>query len=160
MKDNIRYSADVERMLREAGWFPGRVIDATQAIRGLRELGGYSITDSIQSFYQEFGNIEVTDKRGRSLFSTIFSKLDWWEYEVKPIAAYLEWELCPVANASLSVLLMALDGKVYHTDTTSFFELLGETGIEAVENILSRKFGKRILDDGTLKYAHDIFYKK
>jgi len=45
------------QVLKENGWTPNRMIDATEITNLLHEKG-YKVTDSFLRFYKEFGNLE------------------------------------------------------------------------------------------------------
>lgn len=139
MDSDKRFSDEVEKQLRGMGWHPGRAIDISEVVQILRDTGKYPVTEPIKSFLQEFGNLNLADKHGYLVLSTIFSHVDWWEDEVKPIRDYLNLSLCPIAIAHGTLWLMGKGGKVYSTDGSSYFGFEGYTGDEAIENQLRRR---------------------
>jgi SUKH-3 immunity protein len=49
---------DTERVLRAAGWYPGRCRDASAA-RSALELQGYKVDDRVEQFLREFDDLRI-----------------------------------------------------------------------------------------------------
>lgn len=60
-----RFSDEVERVLRAAGWQPGRQVDTTAWRRDL-ESTGFRMHEAAERFLAEFGGLKV-DIRGRGI---------------------------------------------------------------------------------------------
>ncbi|MBP2326260.1 hypothetical protein JOF56_006645 [Kibdelosporangium banguiense] len=133
-----RWSAETDKVLRDAGWRPGRKVSTVEWERTLADHGGFRIHPAAREFLAEFGGLEVGARGpGRTMAKLAF-RLD-------PVAA--EWDdeifevlsdeagtyLFPIGEADRrnSYLGMAADGKVYiGMDTVSLFAADAEEALE------------------------------
>ena len=58
-----RWSAETERVLRKAGWYPGRQVAIDEWETTLREHGNFQIHEAARMFLAEFGGL-VIEQRG------------------------------------------------------------------------------------------------
>jgi hypothetical protein len=58
-----RWSSESDRVLRRAGWYPGRCVSTAAWETTLREHGGFQIHETARHFLAEFGGLR-SDERG------------------------------------------------------------------------------------------------
>jgi hypothetical protein len=57
-----RWSAETDRVLRRAGWYPGRSVCTAEWENTLREHGGFEMHEAARRFLAEFGGLESTER--------------------------------------------------------------------------------------------------
>ncbi|MGV9880534.1 SUKH-3 domain-containing protein [Streptomyces sp. NPDC003006] len=136
-----RWSAETDRVLRAAGWHPGRTVPTAEWERVLREHGGFEIHAAARLFLAEFGGLACEERGPGRTMARMGFRLDplaaEWDDEIFDVlseeaGAYLY----PVGEADRrnSYLGIAPDGKVYiGMDSVT---LLADTGEEALEKLI------------------------
>lgn len=136
-----RWSAETDRVLRAAGWYPGRSVPTEQWESTLREHGGFEIHPAARRFLAEFGGLAVDQEGPGVTMARAPFRLD-------PLAA--EWDdeifdvlseeagvpLYPIGDAMRrnSYLGIAPNGAVYiGMDSVA---LLAETPDEALRKLV------------------------
>lgn len=135
-----RWSAETDRVLRLAGWRPGRSVSTTEWETGMREQEWPPMHDAARRFLTEFGGL-VNDRRGpgRTMARTGF-RLDpldarWDEEIFDVLSEEAGTALYPLGSVDRGnqYLGMAADGTVYvGMDTV---RLLARTADEALEKL-------------------------
>jgi hypothetical protein len=133
---------DAERLLRQAGWHPGRRQDIT-AIRELLETRGYDIPATTEDFFQEYDGLVIRFERHNREDSINFSvervcaiaDPEWITY----YGSQLGTPLTPVgfANFEHLVIMQSSDGSFY-VGYDEFFARVGATPLEMIRNIVSQ----------------------
>jgi hypothetical protein len=115
-----RWSAETERVLRAAGWYPGRSVSTHEWETALRERGEFEIHDAARRFLAEFGGLESTERGPGKTMARMGFKLDptvaEWEDEIFDVLSEEAGaELYPIGEADRrnSYLGIAPDGAVY-----------------------------------------------
>jgi len=116
-----RWSPETERVLRLAGWQPGRVVSTESWERMMREADeGYVMHEAARRFLSEFGGLEVHQRgpgvnAARSPFR-LDPLLAKWDFEIiESFSEDAESQLYPVGDYSQGnfYLTVAEDGAVY-----------------------------------------------
>ncbi|MFJ4920718.1 SUKH-3 domain-containing protein [Streptomyces sp. NPDC088725] len=134
-----RWSAETDRVLRLAGWFPGRRVATEEWERGLRaEDEGFVIHEAARRFLAEFGGLEIKQQgAGRSPFrlDPLVAK---WDYEIiEDLAEQAGTDLYPLGDTRGGVFYLCMDvkGSVYRG--LDYVQLLGESGDGALDILIS-----------------------
>jgi hypothetical protein len=142
-------------VLQNAGWCPNRRVRIDNHIRMLK-ADGYKVFPTIRDFLEQFGNLEIHyefelesgDKE--TIQDIIHFDASYAASAVYPerIAEYMRFlglPLCVIGecNSRHTTLLMDSQGKVYGgQDDLIIF--CGETGEQAIENLISMKNIRRL----------------
>jgi hypothetical protein len=134
-----RWSAETDRVLRAAGWYPGRSVPTTEWERILHKHDGFEIHEAARRFLTEFGGLASLDRGPGKTMARLGFRLD-------PLAAQRDHEifevlseeayLYPIGEADRrnSYLGIAPNGAVYiGMDSVT---LLADTGDEALEKLI------------------------
>ncbi|MEC3977797.1 SUKH-3 domain-containing protein [Amycolatopsis sp. H20-H5] len=139
--NNDDWSDETDRVLRAAGWYPGRNVSTEDWENVLRTHGSFTMHDAARLFLAEFGGLEVESRgAGRSMARMAF-RLD-------PAAAKGEDEifdelgdmagtlLYPIGEADRRNLYLGIapDGEVY--SGMDSVELLGVNPRRALRNLV------------------------
>ncbi|MEU8744521.1 SUKH-3 domain-containing protein [Streptomyces parvulus] len=116
-----RWSPETERVLRLAGWRPGRAVSADAWELAMREADdGYVMHEAARQFLSEFGGLEVHERGPGVNAARIPFRLDpslaKWDFEIiESLSEDAEAQLYPVGDLSQGnyYLTVADDGKVY-----------------------------------------------
>ncbi|MBW8800715.1 MAG: SUKH-3 domain-containing protein [Streptomyces sp.] len=135
-----RWSAETDRVLREAGWFPGRSVATQEWETTLLEHGGFGIHEAARRFLAEFGGLESHERgpgktMARMGFSLDPTVAEWDDEIFDVLSEEAGTELYPIGSADRrnSYLGIAPDGAVYiGMDSVT---LLAETGDRALEKL-------------------------
>ena len=143
-------------LLKQAGWFSGRQVN-TSAWEDALTKNGYPIFPEASRFIAEFGGLvlvvtyaplfhfpslgfprSVTDECHFDVTRTISHT---FRQNVAAVSALLDVPLCPVGEfySGSATLLMAPNGIVYTDVDEPEIQVVGMSGVEAVENILTRR---------------------
>lgn len=151
LHDSLRPSPDAEAVLRNAGWFPDRSVDASEWVETLRREGNEVFTYA-KIIMESFGELRLRH-RG-------FGGPARHDFEIIPHSWYGEREhialieeivgskLCPVGETSGAAMLAVLeDGRVIsELDGTVF--LIGENWRAALDNrVLGRGEAVKLAED-------------
>ncbi|WP_432094247.1 SUKH-3 domain-containing protein [Streptomyces sp. bgisy100] len=146
MKDvsGPRWSAETDRVLREAGWHPGRSVSTAEWERVLQEHDEFEIHPAAQHFLVEFGGLALTlwspgsvkPVRVEISFDPALAQWDQEIFEVLSEQAGAELYPLGMTNNRNTYLCMAPTGKVYTGMDDAYF--LAETGDQALEKLLDR----------------------
>ncbi|MEV7978367.1 SUKH-3 domain-containing protein [Streptomyces sp. NPDC086519] len=136
-----RWSAETERVLREAGWYPGRSVPTLEWETALREHGGFEIHEAARRFLAEFGGLEGSERGpGRTMARMGFSldpAVAEWDDEIFDVLSdEAGATLYPIGEADRRniYLGMAPNGAVYvGMDSAT---LLADTGDRALEKLI------------------------
>lgn len=141
------FSDSIATILRRFGWFPGRNVNIEPFVAAL-EKNGYTVFPAVQKFLREFGGITL-DYRRDTPYGRL-RKFTSFDVEVEASAlfpeiledyeSFLSVPLCiiGITDGRETTLLMDPAGKIYGVyDERIIF--CGETGSEAIENILNNK---------------------
>ncbi|MFC8565518.1 SUKH-3 domain-containing protein [Streptomyces sp. NPDC057245] len=137
-----RWSPETERVLRLAGWQPGRTVSTDSWERAMREADeGYVMHEAARLFLSEFGGLEVWEKgpgvnAARSPFR-IDPLLAKWDFEIiESLSEDAEVQLYPVGDCSQGnfYLTVAEEGTVYLG--MDDVELLAGTTDEALDKLV------------------------
>ncbi|MFF3767747.1 SUKH-3 domain-containing protein [Streptomyces sp. NPDC001922] len=139
-----RWSRETERLLRKAGWRPGRSVSTAEWERGLQEHDGFEIHPMAQRFLAEFGGLTVTlwfpgsvkPVRVEVSFDPALAKWDQEIFEVLSEQAGAGLYPLGMTNNRNTYLGMAPTGEVYTGMDDAYF--LAETGEQALEKLLDR----------------------
>ncbi|MFD6432885.1 SUKH-3 domain-containing protein [Streptomyces venezuelae] len=136
-----RWSEECGRLLRAAGWYPGRSVPTAEWERVLHEHGGFEMHEAARRFLAEFGGLASEERGPGRTMARMGFRLDplaaEWDDEIfdalsEEAGAYLY----PVGEADRrnSYLGIAPDGRVYvGMDSVT---LLAETADEALEKLI------------------------
>lgn len=137
-----RWSAETDRVLRLAGWHPGRSVTTTEWERILHEADeDFEIHDSARRFLTEFGGLEVNQKGpGRTASRSPF-RLDpqvaVWDYEIlEDLSEQADTYLYPIGDIGGGnlYLAMAANGAVHIG--MDYEQLLADTADEALDKLI------------------------
>lgn len=132
-----------ERLLRAAGWSPGRSQDVS-AVRSLLESRGYALSRPAELFLSEFNGITIEFTRNGYRDSMWFdaqrvSKLadpEWVEY----YEDRTKQSLVPVGCSNHEhLMLMASDKGGFYGAFDDFLTALGSGPVEMIENLLNQE---------------------
>ncbi|MDJ0340360.1 SUKH-3 domain-containing protein [Streptomyces sp. H10-C2] len=137
-----RWSAETDRVLRMAGWRPGRSVSTEEWERVLHESDeDFTIHEAARRFLTEFGGLEINQKGpGRTMHRSPF-RLDplvaKWDFELidlqsEEVGTYL-YPLGDSSNGNF-YLTMAANGAVYMG--LDYVNLLADTADEALEKLI------------------------
>jgi hypothetical protein len=135
-----RWSAEADRVLRLAGWYPGRSVPTEQWERTLyQEDEGFVIHEAARRFLAEFGGLEINQKGpGRTMARSPF-RLDpllaKWDYEIfEVLSEEAETYLYPIGDLSRGnfYLGMAANGAVF----VGMDSLVADTADEALDKLI------------------------
>ncbi|MFE6405527.1 SUKH-3 domain-containing protein [Streptomyces sp. NPDC057837] len=136
-----RWSAETDRVLRGAGWHPGRSVPTEEWEESLRERGGFEIHDAARRFLAEFGGLESTDRGPGKTMARMGFSLDptvaEWEDEIFDVLSEeVGADLYPIGEADRrnSFLGMAPTGAVFIGKDSAV--LLADTADEALEKLI------------------------
>ena len=134
---------ETERVLRAAGWCPGRSHD-TSAARSALESDGYRISARVEEFLREFDGISVRYKRGKDTDFIRFDARDacsgadsaWvhkyenrtWTSSMVPIGE---------SNSGHLLLVMSSDG-TFFGGFDDVLVALGSSAEEMIEKLLNQ----------------------
>ncbi|MFG2326693.1 SUKH-3 domain-containing protein [Streptomyces sp. NPDC048568] len=138
-----RWPAETDRVLRAAGWSPGRAVPTDTWESILLETGGFELHDAARRFLAEFGALRVPHREP-------WDEMPWREFSLDPLLAFWDTEiiedLSDRAGAALypigmhgrrnSHLTMAEDGAVYEGMDDVW--LLAASPDQAMERITRR----------------------
>ncbi|MEV8319062.1 SUKH-3 domain-containing protein [Streptomyces sp. NPDC059900] len=137
-----RWSAETDRVLRLAGWYPGRSVSTVEWEHTLHEADeDFEIHDAARNFLREFGGLEIDQKgpgrtapRSPLRFDPLVAK---WDCEIfDELGEQAGVHLYPVGDTGRGVayLGMAPDGAVHvGMDSVQF---LAENGDRALEKLI------------------------
>ncbi|MEU5778978.1 SUKH-3 domain-containing protein [Streptomyces venezuelae] len=134
-------SEETDRVLRAAGWHPGRSVPTAEWERVLHERGGFAMHEAARRFLAEFGGLASEERGpGRTMARTGF-RLDplaaeWGDEIFGVLSEEAGAYLYPVGEADRrnTYLGIAPDGKVYAgMDSVT---LLAETADVALEKLI------------------------
>ena len=137
-----RWSAETDRVLRLAGWYPSRSVPTADWERTLRAADeGFEMHDAARQFLTEFGGLEIHQKGpGRTMARSPFRLnplVAKWDYEIFDVLGEEAGTyLYPIGDAegSTSYLGMAPNGAVYLGMDSVW--LLANTGDEALDKLI------------------------
>ncbi|TLS45926.1 hypothetical protein FE633_12270 [Streptomyces montanus] len=137
-----RWSAETDRVLRLAGWHPGRSVSTEEWQRVLHEEDeGFEMHDAARRFLAEFGGLEINQQGpGRTMGRSPF-RLDplvaKWDFEIIDVQSEeVGTYLYPIGDASHGNFYLTMDanGAVYHG--MDYVYLLADTGDKALEKLI------------------------
>jgi hypothetical protein len=135
----LQFSAEVEQILRQAGWFPTRSVPVSQWVEPLVEVGYKPFPVAIR-ILENLGGLEITPPTSESnLFfpskivfdpvyaaSSEFDRVEKWQRDYGLV-------LFPLGEYDpLFILLCAEDGRIFG-GREKRFDLLGDTIEDALE---------------------------
>ncbi|MEU1871962.1 SUKH-3 domain-containing protein [Streptomyces sp. NPDC019793] len=137
-----RWSPETERVLRLAGWYPGRTVSVESWEREMQEADdGYVMHDAVRRFLAEFGGLEVSQRgpgvnAARSPFRIDPSSAKWDFEIIDALSEDAEVYLYPVGELSQgnSYLVMAESGAFYLG--MDDVELLADTADAALDKLV------------------------
>ncbi|MFE2827831.1 SUKH-3 domain-containing protein [Streptomyces sp. NPDC059271] len=140
-EEHPRWSAETDRVLRGAGWHPGRSVPTDEWESKLGERGGFEMHEAARRFLAEFGGL-VSDERGpgktmaRMGFRLDPTVAEWDDEIFDVLSEEVGADLYPVGDSDRhnSYLGIAPDGAVYiGMDSAT---LLAETAGRALEKLV------------------------
>ncbi|MFE0672626.1 SUKH-3 domain-containing protein [Streptomyces sp. NPDC058867] len=115
-----RSSAATDRVMRGAGWFPGRAVSTVRWENTLRQHGGFEIHDAARGFLSEFGGLVSTERGpGRTMarmgFTLVPTAAKWEDEIFEVLSEEAGAALYPIGEADRRnvYLGMAPNGAVY-----------------------------------------------
>ncbi|MEV5254610.1 SUKH-3 domain-containing protein [Streptomyces werraensis] len=139
--DGQRWSAETDRVLREAGWRPGRTVSTEEWENALKERGGFEMHEAARRFLAEFGGLESTARGpGRTMarmgFSLDPTAAEWEDEIFDVLSEEAGTDLYPIGEADRrnSFLGIAPTGAVYIGRDSVV--LLAHTAEEALEKLI------------------------
>ncbi|MFF3616131.1 SUKH-3 domain-containing protein [Streptomyces sp. NPDC002580] len=138
---NSRWSAETDRVLRGAGWQPGRSVPTGEWESALRERGGFEMHESARRFLAEFGGLESNERGPGKTMARMGFRLDptvaEWDDEIFDVLSEEAGaDLYPIGEADRrnSYLGIAPNGAVFiGMDSVT---LLAETADRALEKLV------------------------
>jgi hypothetical protein len=146
-----QFSEKAERLLRKAGWYPGRNTDISGIVEEFQAIG-CELFPVAREFLEEFAFLEIA-----YIFDTQRSLIGLVHFD--PIRASGRYErveevyaqivgkpLCIIGELEQDVLMMDPEGRVYNGLGTYLF-LMNYTWVEAMNNMFSGedlRFEKRL----------------
>lgn len=135
-----RWSAETDRVLRGAGWHPGRSVPTEEWEGVLREHGGFEIHEAARRFLAEFGGLESTERGPGKTMARMGFRLDptaaEWDDEIFDVLSEEAGvDLYPIGEADRrnAYLGIAPNGAVYiGMDSVT---LLADTPEQALEKL-------------------------
>ncbi|MCM1970717.1 MULTISPECIES: SUKH-3 domain-containing protein [unclassified Streptomyces] len=136
-----RWSAETDRVLREAGWYPGREVSTAGWEATLREHGGFEMHEAARAFLAEFGGLASAERGPGKTMARMGFTLDptvaEWDDEIFDVLSEEAGvDLYPIGEADRRNLYlgMAPNGAVYvGMDSVSW---LADAGDEALEKLV------------------------
>ncbi|MFI9768216.1 SUKH-3 domain-containing protein [Streptomyces sp. NPDC052415] len=136
-----RWSAETDRVLRRAGWYPGRSVCTAEWENTLREHGGFEMHEAARRFLAEFGGLESTERgpgktMARMGFTFDPTVAEWDDEIFDVLSGQAGVDLYPIGSADRrnNYLGIASNGAVYvGMDSVT---LLAETADEALEKLV------------------------
>ncbi|MET9902802.1 SUKH-3 domain-containing protein [Streptomyces sp. NPDC006446] len=136
-----RWSPETDRVLRGAGWYPGRSVPTDDWESALHERGGFEMHGSARRFLAEFGGLESTERGPGRTMARMGFRLDptvaEWDDEVFDVLSEgAGVDLYPIGESDRrnSYLGIASSGAVYiGMDCVT---LLAETADRALEKLV------------------------
>ncbi|MGV9453589.1 SUKH-3 domain-containing protein [Streptomyces sp. NPDC003635] len=136
-----RWSAETDRVLREAGWHPGRTVPTADWENTLQERGGFEIHEAARCFLAEFGGLASAERGPGKTMARMGFTLDptvaEWEDEIFDVLSEeAGTHLYPIGEADRRNLYlgMAPNGAVYvGMDSVT---LLAEKADEALQKLV------------------------
>ncbi|MBD0844813.1 SUKH-3 domain-containing protein [Streptomyces sp. TRM68416] len=136
-----RWSAETDRVLRTAGWHPGRTVSTVDWENTLREHGGFEIHEAARRFLAEFGGLASAERGPGKTMARMGFTLDpavaEWDDEIFDVLSEeAGTELYPIGEADRRNLYLGIapNGAVYvGMDSVT---LLAETADEALEKLV------------------------
>ncbi|MFF3767746.1 SUKH-3 domain-containing protein, partial [Streptomyces sp. NPDC001922] len=136
-----RWSTETERLLRKAGWRPGRSVPTAEWERVLQEHDEFEIHPDAQRFLAEFGGLSVTEVivgaitvvRSEVSFDPTLAQWDQEIFEVLSEQAGAELYPVGMTGNRNAYLGMTSAGTVYTGMDDAYF--LAESGDQALEKI-------------------------
>lgn len=137
-----RWSAETDRVLRLAGWYPGRSVSTQERERVLHEEDeGFELHDAARHFLAEFGGLQINQQGpGRTMHRSSFrldSLVAKWDFEIIDVQSEETGTyLYPIGDAGRGnfYLTMAANGAVHHG--MDYVRLLADTGDKALEKLI------------------------
>ncbi|MDT0270750.1 SUKH-3 domain-containing protein [Streptomyces sp. DSM 44915] len=137
-----RWSAETDRVLREAGWSPHRRVSTEEWERILKESDGFEAHEKARAFLAEFGGLEFElSGKGVAVERMPFSlnPLEGqWEADIyEDMSEETGTSLYPIGEMARRHLFlgMAEDGSVYRgRDAVDFF---ADSGDQALDKLIS-----------------------
>lgn len=137
------FSPQIHKLLTKSGWNPQRSIE-TDGIENWLRRNGYVLFPKVREFLSEFGNLVVEYTQSGKQYELRLNASSVAGDLVQAQAAELyssntNIEFCPIGENTLTgeFLLMDRDGNVYGA-FDEFLRLLGRSGEEGIENILTQ----------------------
>jgi hypothetical protein len=144
---NVNYSPGTERILKAAGWFPGRLTDTTVVEKDLTQEG--LLNGAALSFLKEFYGLrlEVPINRGPHLRGGVLFDLDQvanlGSDEQQDLMAIVGETGCPVVAFDLQNIFVTPSGRVGFVDTNwTVCGILGLNHGEALEALCDGRYGR------------------
>ncbi|MCL7424174.1 SUKH-3 domain-containing protein [Streptomyces sp. YS415] len=136
-----RWSEETDRVLRGAGWYPGRSVSTVEWENTLSEHGGFEIHEAARRFLAEFGGLESKERGpGKTMARmgfTLDPTLAEWDDEIFDVLSEeAGTDLYPIGEADRRNLYLGIapNGAVYvGMDSVT---LLAETADEALEKLV------------------------
>jgi SUKH-3 immunity protein len=148
------FTPSTEKLLRRAGWAPGRRFNVREVKARLME-NGFSLHAKAEEFLVEFGGLEVTHPHSKVPDVTDRFKLDVSEalrmfghgWVKDDYSRRVGVPLCVVGHAynGYMVLAMAPDGSVYAGYDDELVRV-GDSGVAALENLCADRDMEAIPD--------------
>ncbi|GLW51943.1 hypothetical protein Stsp02_76030 [Streptomyces sp. NBRC 14336] len=136
-----RWSAETERVLRAAGWHPGRTVLTATWEATLRERGGFRISEAARRFLAEFGGLASTERGPGKTMARMGFTLDptvaEWDDEIfDALSEAAGVELYPIGEADRRNLYLGMDPNgAVHVGMDSAVRL-ADTGDAALEKLV------------------------
>ncbi|MEU8979097.1 SUKH-3 domain-containing protein [Streptomyces sp. NPDC048309] len=135
-----RWSAETDRVLREAGWYAGRSVPTQEWEASLRACGGFEIHEAARRFLAEFGGLQSSERGPGRTMARMGFRLDptvaEWDDEIFDVLSEEAGvDLYPIGEADRRncYLGIAPNGAVYiGMDNVT---LLAETADKALEKL-------------------------
>ncbi len=135
-----------KKLLRESGWYEGRIFEIEGYKKKLKKLG-CSLNEAAKEFLRSFGGLYVSHPNPRHPSS--WSKFHFNAYKAAQefsceLVKFYEHEfgiqLSVIGTDSNNYILLMMDenGKVYASMDNVLYSV-GESGMEAIENICTGK---------------------
>ena len=137
----VQFSEKAERLLRGAGWYPGRKTDISGIEEEFQEIG-CDLFPVAREFLEELAFLEIVyifDTQ-RSLTGLVhFDPIrasGWYERVEEVYARTIGRPLCIIGELGQDVLMMDPEGRVYN-GFEEYLYLMNQTWVEALNNMFS-----------------------
>ncbi|MFJ2232974.1 SUKH-3 domain-containing protein [Streptomyces sp. NPDC087859] len=97
-----RRSAETERVLRKAGWQPGRSVATETWEWILRERGAFVVHEAARQFLAEFGGVGVP-------FREPWDSMPWGEFRPEPLLALWDDEIFDDLSEQVGTVYVGMD---------------------------------------------------